>query len=78
MQYTVTCYEYNEFKKWMSVSLVHLKRWIIEMKRSDYMVENDDFIHVIVFVFHFISFTSEESVSDLRFYLYQIQMYKMQ
>lgn len=48
------------------------------MKRYDYMVENDDFIHVIVFVFHFISFTSEESVSDLRFYLYQIQMYKMQ
>lgn len=45
------------------------------MKRSDYMVENDGFIHVIVFVFHFIS---EESVSDLRFYLYQIQMYKMQ
>lgn len=48
------------------------------MKRSDYMVENDGFIHVIVFMFHFISFTSEESVSDLRFYLYQIQMYKMQ
>lgn len=57
---------------------MHLKRWIIEMKRSDYMVENDGFIHVIVFVFHFISFISEESVSDLRFYLYQIQMYKMQ